>query len=63
MDEWNSIMFGLDSVRTTDGASLQILATHTQHNDLNDVHSLHRVMHCFYLLYFCFFLTKSILID
>lgn len=37
MDEWNSIMFGLDSVRTTDGASLQILATHTQHNDLNDV--------------------------
>lgn len=37
----------MDSVRTTDGASLQILATHTQHCDLNDVYSLHGVIALF----------------
>lgn len=40
----------MDSVRTTDGASLQILATHTQHCDLNDVYSLHGVIALFSFL-------------
>lgn len=50
----------MDSVRTTDGASLQILDTHTKHCDLNDVYSLHGVIALFLSLVHQLFNTINI---